>query len=143
MPFQFLKVHYEHLGNWTSSADYLRCNPSFHGHPRYDGALVKTTGGHIFVELIYMFSSTVEKKSHPFGLVLPLDTHAIGRKDRLLRLHRLHAKPRKNAEFISAHSIIRGVLLAPDFDNYGEFFIVDIVDTDISLRLKDMYPDRY
>ncbi|KAJ7640190.1 hypothetical protein B0H17DRAFT_1276808 [Mycena rosella] len=143
VPFQFLKVHYEHLGNWTSSADYLRCNPSFHGHPRYDGALVKTTDGHIFVQLIYMFSCTVEKKSHPFGLVLPLDTRAIGRKDRLLRFHRLHAKPRKNAEFISAHSIIRGVLLAPDFDNYGEFLIVDIVDTDISLRLKDMYPDRY
>ncbi|KAJ7696492.1 hypothetical protein B0H17DRAFT_1130897 [Mycena rosella] len=61
VPFQFLKVHYEHLGNWTSSADYLRCNPSFHGHPRYDGALVKTTDGHIFVQLIYMFSCTVEK----------------------------------------------------------------------------------
>ncbi|KAJ7102054.1 hypothetical protein C8R44DRAFT_747072 [Mycena epipterygia] len=143
VPFQFLKVHYEHLGNWTSSADYLRCNPSFHGHSRYDGALFKTTDGHIFVQLIYMFSCTVEKKSHPFGLVLPLDTRAIGRKDRLLRFHRVHAKPRKNAEFISVHSIIRGVLLAPDFDNYGEFFIVDIVDTDISLRLKDMYPDRY
>ncbi|KAJ7099080.1 hypothetical protein C8R44DRAFT_642451, partial [Mycena epipterygia] len=143
VPFQFLKVHYEHLGNWTSSADYLRCNPSFHGHSRYDGALVKTTDGHIFVQLIYMFSCTVEKKSHPFGLVLPLDTRAIGRKDRLLRFHRVHAKPRKNAEFISVHSIIRGVLLAPDFDNYGEIFIVDIVDTDISLRLKDMYPDRY
>ncbi|KAJ7710748.1 hypothetical protein B0H17DRAFT_1123862 [Mycena rosella] len=32
-PFQFLKVYYHHLGNWTSSADYLRCNPNFHGQP--------------------------------------------------------------------------------------------------------------
>ncbi|KAJ7689689.1 hypothetical protein B0H17DRAFT_1134825 [Mycena rosella] len=32
-PFQFLKVYYHHLGNWMSSADYLRCNPNFHGQP--------------------------------------------------------------------------------------------------------------
>ncbi|KAJ7509461.1 hypothetical protein B0H11DRAFT_2168801 [Mycena galericulata] len=143
-PFQFVKVHYEHLGNWTSTADYLRCNPNFHGQKRYDGALVKTADGHIFVQLIYMFSWTAEKKSHPFALVLPLATHAtVSRKDRALRLHRLHTQPRRNSEFISAHSIVRGVALAPDFDNAGEFFIVDIVDTDISLRLKEMYPSRY
>ncbi|KAJ7215097.1 hypothetical protein B0H12DRAFT_1205697 [Mycena haematopus] len=144
IPFRFLKVHYNHLGNWTSSADYLRCNPNFHGHARYDGALVKTTDGHLFVKLIYMFSCTVEKKTHPFALILPLDIRAaVGKKDKALRLYRLHAKPRKEAEFISAYSIVRGLLLASDFDNYGEFFIVDIADTDFSLRLKDMYPRRF
>ncbi|KAJ7460514.1 hypothetical protein B0H11DRAFT_2286132 [Mycena galericulata] len=35
-PFQFLKVHYESMGTWTSTADYLRCNPKFHGQPHYD-----------------------------------------------------------------------------------------------------------
>ncbi|KAJ7681176.1 hypothetical protein B0H17DRAFT_1161164 [Mycena rosella] len=120
-PFQFLKVYYHHLGNWTSSADYLRCNPNFHGQPRYDAALVKTADGHIFVQLLFMFSCTVENKSHPFALVLPLDTRAPGKRDRI-----------KDAEFISAHSIIRGVLLATDHDNVGEFLIVDIADSDIS-----------
>ena len=144
MPFQFLKVHYQHLGNWTSSADYLRSNPNFHGRSRFDAALVKTTDGHMFVKLIYMFSCTVEKKSHPFTLVLPLDIHAaVGRKDKALRCYRLHAKPRKKAEFISAHSIVRGILLAPDFDNAGEYLIFDMADTDISLRLKNMYPHRF
>ncbi|KAJ7099596.1 hypothetical protein B0H15DRAFT_1002950 [Mycena belliarum] len=136
-------VYYDHLGNWTSSADYLRCNPSFHGQSRYDAALVKTTDGHIFVQLIYMFCCKVEKKVHPFALVLPLDIRALTRKDRLLRTYRLQAKPRKSSEFISAHTIIRGVLLAPDFDNFGEYLIVDIADTDISLRLKKLYPDRF
>ncbi|KAJ7849957.1 hypothetical protein B0H14DRAFT_2445266 [Mycena olivaceomarginata] len=143
-PFQYLKVYYQHLGNWTSTVDHLRCNPEFHGQARYDGALVKTTDGHIFVQLIYMFSCTIEGNSHPFAIVLPLDTRqAITRKDRLLRLHRLHAKPRKQAEFISAHSIVRGILLAPNFNNVGEYFIVDIADTDVSLRLKNIFPDRF
>ncbi|KAJ6603952.1 hypothetical protein B0H10DRAFT_1821857 [Mycena sp. CBHHK59/15] len=107
------------LGNWTSTMDYLRCNPNFHGQSRYDGALVKTTNGLIFVQLIYMFSCMA------------------------LRLHRVRAKPRKDAEIISAHSIVRGALLAPDFDSADEFFVVDIADTDISLRLKSLYPDHY
>ncbi|KAJ6616145.1 hypothetical protein B0H10DRAFT_1800154 [Mycena sp. CBHHK59/15] len=133
------------LGNWTSTMDYLRCNPNFHGQSRYDGALVKTTNGLIFVQLIYMFSCMVEGKSHPFALVLPLDsrTGALGRKYKALRLHRVRAKPRKDAEIISAHSIVRGALLAPDFDSADEFFVVDIADTDISLRLKSLYPDHY
>ncbi|KAJ6553880.1 hypothetical protein B0H10DRAFT_1848583, partial [Mycena sp. CBHHK59/15] len=145
VPFQFLKVYYESLGNWTSTTDYLRCNPNFHGQSRYDGALVKTTNGFIFVQLIYMFSCMVEGKSHPFALVLPLDsrTGALGRKDKALRLHQVRAKPRKDAEIISAHSIVRGALLAPDFDSADEFFVVDIADTDISLRLKSLYPDHY
>jgi hypothetical protein len=144
VPFQYLKVHYQHLGNWIPSTDYLRCNPSFHGHSRYDAALVKTTDGHLFVKLIYMFSCTVQKKSHLFALVLPLDIDTeVGRKDKTLRFYRLHAKSRKEAKFISAHSIVRGILLAPDVDNFGEYLVVGIVDTDVSLRLKNMYPDRF
>ncbi|KAK7001923.1 hypothetical protein R3P38DRAFT_2540149 [Favolaschia claudopus] len=143
VPFQLLKVHYQHLGDWTSTTDYLRCNPLFHGHPRYDGALVKTANGHMFVRLVYMFSRTVGNKSHPFALVLPLELRALSRKDKLLRTYHLHSKARKEAEFVSAHSIVRGLLLVPDFDNAGEFFIHDVADTDVSLRLKHMYPKRF
>jgi hypothetical protein len=91
-----------------------------------------------------MFSCTIEGNTHPFALVLPLDTRqAVTRKDRLLHLYCLHTKLRKQAEFISAHSIVRGILLAPDFNTVGEYFIVDIADTDISLRLKSIFPDRF
>jgi hypothetical protein len=91
-----------------------------------------------------MFSCTIEGNSHPFALVLPLGTRlAVTRKDRLLHLYHLHAKPRKQAEFISAHSIVRGILLAPDFNTVGEYFIVNIADTDVSLRLKSIFPDCF
>ncbi|KAJ7686006.1 hypothetical protein B0H17DRAFT_1169830 [Mycena rosella] len=145
VPFQYLKVHYDSLSTWTSTADYLRCNPKFHGHPRYDGVLVKTANKPFFAQLIYMLSCTVEEKSHAFALVLPLDapTGWLSRKDKALRFHRLHAKPRKNAEFISVHSIIRGALFAPDFDNPGEFIVCDVADGDMSLRLKALYPGRH
>ncbi|KAJ7502355.1 hypothetical protein B0H11DRAFT_1712852, partial [Mycena galericulata] len=108
-PFQLLKVHYESMGTWTSTADYLRCNPKFHGYPRY--VLIKTARQPIFAQIIYLFS----------------------RVDKLLRFIRVRARPRKNSEFISVHSIIRGAVMVPDFDKAGEFIVFDVLDTDMSL----------
>ncbi|KAJ6596478.1 hypothetical protein B0H10DRAFT_1828334, partial [Mycena sp. CBHHK59/15] len=123
---------------------YLRCNPKFHGHPRYDCVLVETEHRPIFAQIIYLFSCIVENKSHPFALVQPLDapTGRLARKDRLLRFYRVRAKPRKQSEFISVHSIIRGAVLVPDFDKAGEFLVFDVLDPDMALRLKSLYPER-
>ncbi|KAJ7443059.1 hypothetical protein B0H11DRAFT_1748735, partial [Mycena galericulata] len=140
-----LKVHYESMGTWTSTADFLRCNPKFHGHPRYDCVLIKTAQQPIFAQIIYLFSCVVEDHSHPFALIQPLDapTGRLRRKDKLLRFHRVRAKPRKSSEFVSVHSIIRGAVLVPDFDNADEFIVFDVLDTDTSRRLKSLYPQHH
>jgi hypothetical protein len=106
---------------------------------------VETGHKPFFAQLISLFSCTVAQKAHAFALVLPLDapTGRLSRKDKVLRFHRVCAKPRKNSEFISAHSIIRGALLVPDFDKLGEFIVVDVCDGDMSLRLKSLYPERH
>ncbi|KAJ7460516.1 hypothetical protein B0H11DRAFT_1695296, partial [Mycena galericulata] len=73
------------------------------------------------------FADVVEEKSHSFALVQALDspTGRLAWKDKLLRFHRVRAKPRKNSEFISVHSIIRGAVMVPDFDKAGEFIVFD------------------
>ncbi|KAJ7699665.1 hypothetical protein B0H17DRAFT_850891, partial [Mycena rosella] len=40
------------LSTWTSTEYYLRCNPKFHGHPRYNAVLVKTATEPLFAQLI-------------------------------------------------------------------------------------------
>ncbi|KAJ7835622.1 hypothetical protein B0H13DRAFT_2240067 [Mycena leptocephala] len=139
-PFQFLKVHYESMSDWKWTADYLRCNPKFHDHPRYDFVLVQTTDKPIFAQLLYMFSCTVEGKSHHFALIPPLDapTGNVKKKDKLLRFRRVRAQARKNSEFISLHSIIRGAVLVADSDRAGDFLVFDVLDGDTSLRLKSL-----
>ncbi|KAJ7896870.1 hypothetical protein B0H13DRAFT_1623675, partial [Mycena leptocephala] len=104
--------------------------------------LVKTEDKPFFARLLYLFSCTVEKKSHRFALVLPLDapTGRATRIDKALRFRRVHAKLRKHSEFISVHSIIRGAVLVPDFDKLNEFIVFDVLDPDMSRRLKDLYP---
>ncbi|KAJ6572551.1 hypothetical protein DFH09DRAFT_916657, partial [Mycena vulgaris] len=142
VPFQFLKVHYESLSTWTSTTDFLRCNPKFNGQPRYDCVLVETAHKPVFARLLYLLSCTVEKKAHPFALILPLDapTGPLRRIDKALRFHRVRAKLRKQSEFISVHSIIRGAVLVPDFDKPGESIVFDVLDGDKSLRLKTLFP---
>ncbi|KAJ7468650.1 hypothetical protein FB451DRAFT_1340298 [Mycena latifolia] len=145
IPHKFLKVFYPSMDHWADVADYLRCNPHFHGHPRFDAALVKTAGAEIFVRLIYAFKIELsDKNAYRIALVQPLDAPIgrISRKDQALKLIRIRAKPRQEAEFIFVRSIIRGAVLAPAHDRDGDFMVMDVLDGDMFLRLKSMYPDR-
>ncbi|KAJ7707650.1 hypothetical protein B0H17DRAFT_1033442 [Mycena rosella] len=141
-PYEFLKVFFKSLDNWMDETDYLRCSPSFYNRPRYDAALIKTTTGNIFVRLVYVFACKIGDKSFPFALVQALDV-GIGQrsaKDKALHFYRVRERHRQKCEFISVDSIVRGALLAEDPDKKGDYLVVDIVDADMFLRLKEMYP---
>ncbi|KAJ6524306.1 hypothetical protein B0H19DRAFT_1085294 [Mycena capillaripes] len=99
-----------------------------------------TTNKPIFAQLIYLFSCTVGDKSYPLALILPLDAPIgrVTRKDKLLRFRRVCAKPRRQAEFISVCSIIRGAVTVPDFDKPDDFLVFDVLDGYTSLRLKGL-----
>lgn len=126
--------------SWTESTDYIRCHPEFHGNPRYDYVIFRTVQGEIFGKLILMFSIVIEGKDYPIALVQPYDA-PIGRiysKDIDLGFMRVKAKPRASSEFISVRTIIRGAVLVPDFEKDGEFIVMDILDNDMFLRVKQM-----
>ncbi|KAJ7629311.1 hypothetical protein B0H17DRAFT_1164314 [Mycena rosella] len=142
-PHKFLKVFYQSLEDWADEVDYLRCNPSFHGRPRYDGALVKTPAGEIFVKLIYMFKIELDdKNTYLLSLVQPLDAPRgrISAKDRALKFIRVREKPRRAAEFIFVRSIIRGAVLVSAGDQDGDYLVMDVVDGYMYLRLKGLVP---
>ncbi|KAG2737132.1 hypothetical protein P692DRAFT_20762491, partial [Suillus brevipes Sb2] len=110
---RFLKVNYESAVDWRLATDYLRCNPSFHGHERRDE---DGNDKNIFVRILLMFKHTVGSKVLDLALVLPMDQRMGPRRaiDRDLQLTRLRARPMASSEFITLHSIIRGVLVVPD-----------------------------
>ncbi|KAG2088845.1 uncharacterized protein F5147DRAFT_587453, partial [Suillus discolor] len=114
--YRYLKVHYESIVDWKLATDYLHCSPSFHGHERHDCALIHTHNKNgntknIFAQILFMFKYTD------------------------LRFTRLHAWPAASSEFLSIHSIICGALLIPDYANpHRDFFLVDVVDSDMFLR---------
>ncbi|KAJ6451940.1 hypothetical protein C8R45DRAFT_848162 [Mycena sanguinolenta] len=145
VPYRFLKIFYQSLDDWSDLADLLRCNPCFHGQPRFDAVLVLTEAGPIFAQLIYVFEVSVNGKVYPFALVQPLDSPvgAISAKDKALKLFRVRAKPRHASEFIPVRSIIRGAVVVPDSKKSGDFFVMDVQEGDMFLRLRDMYRARF
>ncbi|KAF7789434.1 hypothetical protein EIP86_000378 [Pleurotus ostreatoroseus] len=137
-PFKMLKVDFESMVTWRIETDMLRCSEKFHGRARFDGILFESGSNRVptFGKLLYIFAAEIDGKLMPFALVLPLDksTGRRLRKDEDLVLHRLRARPRKDTIFVHLDTIIRGVLLAEDSVTDGDYFVVDVVDTDWFLR---------
>jgi len=139
--YRYLKVNYESTVDWKQATDYLRCNPSFHGQPRYDCALIQLTPERsAFVKLILMFKCHLPDidGSFDFALVQPYTagTGSHRRIDRELKLTRVKAIPRASSIFVPLASVIRGAVLFPDREHQGEFIIVDHLDSDMFLRMK-------
>jgi hypothetical protein len=141
LEYHALKVNFDSFADWQQKTDILRCNPDFRGNPRFDFAIVQTTNGFIFAKLVFLFEYTIEDTPYSFALIHPYDA-AIGprrQKDIDLGFYRVRAKPRQSSEFISVRSIVRGALLVEDFGRDGDHLVIDLVDSDIFLRLKAMY----
>jgi hypothetical protein len=140
--YRFLKSYYDSMVYWKIKIDYLRCNPSFHGRPRFDCVIVYRGDGYYFARLLYLFTYNFQGTAFPIALIQPYeDVHPLRKKDQELRLHRLRPKKRRDTSiFISARSIRRGAFLVPALDHPNDLIVVDVIDTDMFLRIKAIYP---
>ncbi|KIK83022.1 hypothetical protein PAXRUDRAFT_153339 [Paxillus rubicundulus Ve08.2h10] len=109
----FLHVNFESLVDWKLHTDYLRCSPSFYNAPRHDYVIVDSNNGPFFACLMLSFTC----------------------QDEHLGFWRTHAQPWSGSIFISCWSIIHGVMVVLDFDDVGDYLVVDGVDTDMFLRV--------
>jgi hypothetical protein len=98
--------------------------------------------GVFFAWLLFLFICNVNDTSYPVTLIHSYNT-PIGRhlqKDKHLKFWHVGSQPRETAsEFILAESIIQGVTLAPNPTIPGDFLIMDTVDSDIFLHMKQMH----
>lgn len=139
---RFLKSYYDSMVDWKLKIDYLRCNPSFHGRPRFDCVIVYRGDGYYFARLLYLFTYNFQGTTFPIALIQPYaDVRPLRKKDRELRLHRLRPKTCGDSIFISARSIRRGAFLVPALDpgHPNDLIVVDVINTDMFLRIRSMY----
>ena len=136
---RFMKTDFSSMVTWQILTDYLRCSPLFHGQPRNDGIIYKQANGHIaFGQIQFMFTvSLSDQWTEPIVLILPMkiSNGPRSRKDVELGLYRLRACAREEVCFISAYSIVRGALLARDSSSQTDFLVIDLVDTDMFIRV--------
>src|SRR5262249_1012363 len=119
---------------------------------RYDCVIIHDQPSNYFGRLLFMFTYVVkasedvtvlyghDKLTIPIALILPFtNVSTLRQKDKDLRLHRLQAKPRTQAKLVPARSIIRGAYIVPEGLGASTSLVVDVVDTDMFLRINAMY----
>jgi len=140
--YMLVKVGYESIVNWETKTDYLRCNPKFHGNPRYDFVIVDLPRGRVFAQLACIFICRIANHDYRLALIQTLEkstrqsTKAV---DRELSILRWHIRARSRCEVVPLDSIVRGAVLLEDTKNKGDYFVIDTLDGDMFLRLKNKF----
>ncbi|KAF8956317.1 hypothetical protein BDZ97DRAFT_1907242 [Flammula alnicola] len=145
LEYRYLKVSFISKVTWEAETNHLRCNPNFMSKPRYDYILVATPdGGVMFAKLIFMFTTTTNDRIDPWVLIQPYDAH-IGQPttcEKDFQLYRVRTKVRSSSCFISAKSIIRGVVVLPSYVKDEDYYVFDVLDDDLFLRVQDLWKVR-
>jgi hypothetical protein len=137
----FVKSYYESHVDWKAKTDYLRCSPNFYLQEQYDCVIIHNTERDFFVQLAFIFTYSFDDVVLPIALVHPFsEVRTLQNKDKALNLHRMRMRPRGDAMFISVRSICHGAFLVSENSNNGDYLVVDVVDTDMFLRIRFMYP---
>ncbi|KAG2355792.1 hypothetical protein BDR07DRAFT_1453666 [Suillus spraguei] len=129
--YKYLQVNYESMVDWRQCKDLLQCNSEFFGSPRYDCVMVQTDNQPFFAHLIFMFGCSIGETNLSLALIDPYNV-GIGvhsKHDTDLGLWRVRARPRL---------IIQGTALASDPGRQGDYFIINMVDADMFLRVKSL-----
>lgn len=130
---------YESLVDWTAKTDYLRCSPKFHGRSRYDFVFANLQGGPAFAQLVFIFTCQVNEKNYQLALVQPLKKYlrpATKVQDKALSIHRWKAQSRDKCQVIPLDCVIRGAVLVKDPAYAADYFVIDMLDGDMYLRVK-------
>jgi hypothetical protein len=122
------------------------------GKGRFDCVFIDTGSRPYFARLLFVFTYQVKASKDiimpnsqtevtiPVALVQPFtEITTLRKQDKDLCLHRLQAKPREKAIFVPARSIIRGAYIIPEGLTEKTSLVVDVVDTDMFLRINNMY----
>ena len=138
--------------DWRLEVDLLGSTPNFFNKgPRYDGIIFKDElGRYQFGKLRLTFLSRVAQVDYPVALVELLDVVHQGARsilDRELGLCRVRSKGKDAgpSRFIPAQWIVRGALITKDHgcEYDDEYFVIDVVDSDMFLRCKQYIPYWY
>ncbi|KAJ7112812.1 hypothetical protein C8R43DRAFT_1078728 [Mycena crocata] len=133
-----LYVDFQSKVDWKNDRDILRCNPMFHGRPRYDSVIYEAEGDDLAMgrlELVFR-CHLPHKVAIDLALIHPY------RKSTWSARTRTDCPMREwspGSIFIALEHITRGALLCPIFGAPREvFYVIDCVDEDMFLRVNDI-----
>jgi hypothetical protein len=129
---------------WQIEINHLRCNPNFNNKPRYDYVLVSTPNGLIFAQILFTFTTGTNDRIDAWVLIRPLDAQVPppSMRETDYQFLRIRSRARISSCFISAKSIIRGVVVIPTHSMEDDYYVFDLLDDDIFLRVRALLKER-
>ncbi|KAJ7267758.1 hypothetical protein C8J57DRAFT_1181509 [Mycena rebaudengoi] len=133
-------VEYQSKVDWRSARDILRCNPHFHGAPRFDSVIYEDDDSSLAMgQFHFLFRCHLPGDSAlDLAMVRPFRRTAWQpntRTDCPIR----EILPLKGCHFIAVEHIVRGALLSPIFGGKdGMHYIIDCIDEDMYLRVHNV-----
>ncbi|KAJ7312982.1 hypothetical protein DFH08DRAFT_791258 [Mycena albidolilacea] len=134
-PCKVLYIDFQSKVDWNSDRDILRCNPKFHGRPRYDSIIYEADGNDLAMgqlELIFR-CHLPHQKSLDLAMIRPYCNSSWTAKTRTdCPIREWGAGPL----FITLDQVTRGALLCPIFGaSRTVFYVMDCIDSDMFLRV--------
>lgn len=130
-------VRYASEVDWRLNEDILHRKDNFHGARRHDCIILQGPDGLLFARLLMVFTCVALGTVHPMALITVYDpVTRVNWKDRALGFRRVREPPTtRRSEFIFLSSVIRGAYLVSTHEREGEFYVNDLIDADMFLRL--------
>ncbi|KAJ6549454.1 hypothetical protein B0H10DRAFT_1969048 [Mycena sp. CBHHK59/15] len=137
-PCKVLYVEFQSKVDWNNGRDILRCNPKFHGRPRYDSIIYEAQGDDLAMgQLESVFRCHLPRK-----VTLDLAMIHPYRKSTWAARTRTDCPMREwgpGSTFIALEHVTRGALLCHIFGAPREvFYVIDCVDGDMFLRINNI-----
>lgn len=98
----------------------------------------------MFAKLLFMFTTATNERIDPWVLIQPYDAH-VGHPtthEKNCQLYRVRAKVCSSSCFISAKSILWGVVLVPSYVKDDDYYVFDVLDDDLFLRMQELWRER-
>ncbi|KAJ7120304.1 hypothetical protein C8R44DRAFT_623686, partial [Mycena epipterygia] len=124
------------LEDWRGLRDIVRCNPSFHGHQRYDSVLFNSDSPRMKFARVFSFLRCTLESKRQFDVALVHEFRETNWKPNTPWTGYQVKEEVKQYSFLLMDYVIRGALLTPATDSAKEglHFLVDTVDPDMFLR---------
>jgi hypothetical protein len=133
-------VEYQSEVDWRSARDILRCNPHFHGAPRFDSVIYEDDDDPLAMgQFHFIFRCHL-----PGDVALDLAMIRPFRRTTWQPNTRTDCPireklPLNRCQFIALEHIVRGALLSPIFGGKdGMHYIMDCIDEDMYLRVNNL-----
>ena len=113
----------------------------FSGRPRYDFVIANLPQGCAFVQLVFTFICRVSGQDYRLALVQPLGKASRANAnpiDKSLSIRRWQIRARTRCEVIPLDCIVRGAVLVKDTEYTTDYFVMDTLDEDMFLRVKQL-----